>query len=71
MSTEAIRNAIFSAIAVSLVGNILLVYRLDERTAQMMETIKSNHEFVGNLREKVSALEYSCKRDFRCLIGPR
>lgn len=65
MSADAIRNAIFSAIAVSLVGNILLVYRLDERTTQMMETVKANQKFVGTLREKVSALEYSCKREFK------
>ena len=40
MSADAIRNAIFSVIATAMVGNILLVYRLDERTTVMMETIE-------------------------------
>ena len=62
---EALRNTIFGIIAAALIGNVLLVYRLDERTLAMMETIKSNHEYVNNLREKVSALEHSCKKEFR------
>lgn len=65
MNQDSIRNAIFGVIATALVSNILLVYRLDERTTSMMQSIKSNQEFVGTLREKVSALEYSCKKEFR------
>lgn len=65
MNADAIRNTIFGVIATALISNILLVYRLDERTNAMMGAIKSNQEFVGTLREKVSALEYSCKREYR------
>lgn len=65
MNADAIRNSIFGVIAAAMVSNILLVYRLDERTTAMMQSIKTNQEFVGTLREKVSALEYSCKKAYR------
>ncbi len=42
-----------------------MTYATDERTKILQIIIEENAKQIGTLREKVSSLEYSCKKEIR------
>ncbi len=48
-----------------LLASGFMSYATDERTKVLQTIIEENAKQIGTLREKVSSLEYSCKKEIR------
>lgn len=62
---DAILKQIVGTAVTALVAGVFLVYRIDERTSYLMGMAHENQKHIGVMREKISALEYQCKKDTR------
>lgn len=58
-------KALAGVIIPILLATGFMTYATDERTKILQGIIEENAKQIGTLREKVSSLEYSCKKEIR------